>query len=166
MHEKYHILSKTRGVKNLFCLHPYTPVVALRLPNTSDQWCANPNLDSDSNLDSRLFELDSDSDRTNMNALVFNHSSLAWLGMGRFRLWIRIQTSWIQIQDKRGGFGFKPKGLDSDSDSRYPDSHITASDAGSSAQNTPSLVSNITNWYFLHHGEFCKFPFSYLLFDR
>ena len=26
---------------------------------------------------------------------------------------------------KRGGFGFKPKRVDSDSDSRCPDSHIT-----------------------------------------
>ena len=51
--------------------------------------------------------------------------------MGCIRIRIRIQTGWIRIriQGKRGGFGFrfgfKSEGVDSDSDSRCPDSHIT-----------------------------------------
>ena len=48
---------------------------------------------------------------------------------------IRIQTTWIRIriQVERGGFGFgfMAKGVDSDSDSRCPDSHITGKHKGS-----------------------------------
>ncbi len=59
-----------------------------------------------------------------LQSFTFSACSLL-IEMGCIQIRIHIQTGWIRIRGKRGGFRFGLKGEGVDSDSRCLDSHIT-----------------------------------------